>query len=111
MDKNFLLEGKECINFNDSEGLKKLTESIEKYINDSGIIINFQNIYQKLLLYSCIKHAKDCIKFLLDLYFEKFDVVTKIALRQCFFYGKYLMKDKELKKWYDSSVIPLIKAK
>ena len=64
MDKQFLIEGKECINFNDSDGLEKLTKSIEEYMERSGIIINFQNIYQKLLLYACIKHSKDCIIFL-----------------------------------------------
>ena len=110
MDKHFIEEGKRCINFNDKDGLEKLTISIQDYIDESKIIINFQNIYQKLFLHACQKHSKECIKYLLNLYFNKFDIVTKIALRQLFYYGKYLMKDKQLKKWYDLSVIALIKA-
>lgn len=111
MDKVFLTEGKKHINLHYVNGLKELCQNIENNINTSEYQINFQNIFQKLLLHACTKNSKECIIFLINLYFEKFDVVTKIALRQSFFYGKYLIKDKPTKAWYNDNIIPLIRAK
>ena len=35
--------------------------------------------------------AKDCIRWFLDKY-DDMDIINKIALRQLFFYGKYLIQ-------------------
>ena len=109
MDKVFICEGKKHIDANCPEALSQLYKSIEKHITDSEYCVNIQNIYQKLFLYSCIKNSKDCISFLMNLYNTKFDTVSKIALRQSFYYGKYLIKNKPIRAWYDSHIIAQIK--
>ena len=111
MDKQFMRVGKDCIDHNDIDGLNNLTIDIQKHIKSAEYIINFQNIYQKLFLYACIKGYQECITYLFKLYFELFDDITKIALRQMFFYGKVLLKDKNTIKWYNNNIIPPIRAK
>ena len=85
----------------------------KKYINDnhfdqlqiyfynlSQLNINpgtYQYIYQKIFLYTCIIGNETILKWLTDLYFD-FDDVSKIALRQMFFYAKYLMKKNKFTK-------------
>lgn len=46
----------------------------------------------------------------MNLYNTKFDSVSKIVLRQSFYYGKYLIKSKPIRVWYDSHIIAQIKA-
>ena len=42
--------------------------------------------------------------------YETFDEAAKIALRQMFFYGKYMIKrNDDLVDWYSDHIIPLIK--
>ena len=46
--------------------------------------------------------------------YNNFDEATKIALRQMFFYGKYVIirnKHKELAKWYEKNINPFAKKK
>ena len=63
--------------------------------------IAYEYIYQKIFLYACIIGVDDILKWLSDLYFD-FDDIVKIALRQSFFYGKYLLKRYKHKiEWYE----------
>ena len=64
--------------------------------------IAYEFIYQKIFLYTCITGADEILKWLSEMYFEFYDV-SKIALRQSFFYGKYLLKKYKHKiDWYDT---------
>ena len=36
-------------------------------------------------------------------------MLSKIALRQSFFYGKYLLKDEKMIEWYDQNIISKIR--
>tara|TARA_B100000686_G_scaffold353097_1_gene457321 strand:+ start:858 stop:1190 length:333 start_codon:yes stop_codon:yes gene_type:complete len=109
MNKVFIDQGKEAISLNNVPILQRLYDSIKNKQKEVEYQINFQYIYQKLLYYACIKEAKDCIIFLLNLYLHKFDDVSKIALRQSFFYGKYLLKDEKMIEWYDQNIISKIR--
>ncbi|MDC0230361.1 hypothetical protein OAK19_00210 [Aureispira] len=109
MNKIFIDQGKKAISLNNVPILQGLYDNIENKQRDVEYQINFQYIYQKLLFHACIKEAKDCIIFLLNLYLNNFDDVSKIALRQSFFYGKYLLKDEKLIDWYDKNIISKIR--
>ena len=43
------------------------------------------------------------------IYYEIFDDVSQIALRQSFVYPKYIIKDKNLTNWYSKNILPLVK--
>ena len=109
MDKIFISRGKEAISLDNALILQDLYNTIRNKQRNVEYQINFQYIYQKLLLHACIKEAKECIIFLFNLYRNKFDDISKIALRQSFFYGKYLLKDEKLIDWYDQNIIFKIK--
>ena len=105
--------GKKYIDIDNITLLKKLYVQIFDFNTNENndYVLNFQYIYKTLLLYACTKKKKQCIKFLFNLYFT-FDDISKIALRQTFFYGKYLLKKpKELIKWYDKYVLEKIRVK
>ena len=62
----------------------------------------YQYIYQKIFLYACIIGVDKILEWLSEIYFQ-FDDISQIALRQSFFYGKYLLKTyKHEIKWYDT---------
>ena len=113
MQNNIINSGKEYVDINNITLLKKLYIQIFDFNTNkkNEYKLNFQYIYKTLLLYACTKKKKESIKFLVDLYFI-FDDISKIALRQTFFYGKYLLKKpKELIKWYDKYVLEKIRIK
>ena len=73
--------------------------------------INFSYIYKDVFFYACNKENKDVIHWLIQLY-HSFDDVTKIALRQMFTYGKYILirkKNSQLANWYETNVLKPIK--
>lgn len=51
--------------------------------------INYDFIFQKAYIHSCLLHRTKIIEWLTKL-FENFDLITKIALKHVFTYGKYL---------------------
>lgn len=110
MDKWFLQIGKDLIDMDSVRGLESLYLEIIEKTKDKEYSINISHIYQQLLYYASIKEKKGILEFLVGTYFEIFGDIEKIALRQSFFYCKYLIKDRELVGWFDQNVIPLIKA-
>ena len=51
--------------------------------------INYDYIFQKSYIHSCLLHRTKIIGWLIEL-FSKFDLITQIALKHVFTYGKYL---------------------
>lgn len=65
--------------------------------------IAYEYIFQKIFLYACIKGKKPTIEWLCNKYTD-FDDIQRIAIRQMFFYAKYLLiknKHKDMIEWYD----------
>jgi hypothetical protein len=50
----------------------------------------WEYIYQKLYLHACLKKKQRIVEWMKPL-FEQFDPIQKIALRQMFSYGRYLL--------------------
>tara|TARA_B100000900_G_C20393921_1_gene639816 strand:- start:286 stop:642 length:357 start_codon:yes stop_codon:yes gene_type:complete len=117
MDRNIINEIKRLINIHDSTEVKKY---IYEILNDTNkeYNLNYAYIFKDIFNHACLKGNKDLIKWFLDIYKLYFSDVEKIALRQIFYYGKYIIindrynnikNKKELVNWYDKEIISSIK--
>lgn len=82
--ETFLKDCKSLIEKDNVEGLQ------EYYLEYSGENYPWEYIYQKLYLHACLKKKHRIVEWMNPL-FEQFDPIQKIALRQMFSYGKYLL--------------------
>ena len=88
MQENIIHNLKELIRNDDIKELKLYCNDI---INDNKeYSLNLEYIYKELLTYNCYYGSERMLKFLLSLY-NKFDDISRIALRQMFFYCKYIL--------------------
>jgi uncharacterized protein YktB (UPF0637 family) len=102
---------KECKKIIENENLQKLKEyynTLDKHEIFISNTIPYEYIFQKLFIHACNYGNKEIIEWLIEKYYEM-DNIRKIALRQLFFYGKYILKknkkykeDNEIIKWYDN---------
>tara|TARA_B100001093_G_C26489442_1_gene868404 strand:+ start:8 stop:343 length:336 start_codon:yes stop_codon:yes gene_type:complete len=110
MNKNIISDGKFYIENHDLIGIKEHCSNIKNSSQHLGYLINYQYIFIQYFNHACLKKSKEIIVFLIMLYYEIFDEISKIALRQCFFYGKYIIKnDRSFTKWYNEYIIKLFK--
>ena len=109
MNKNLVSEGKYLIGTHDIEGIQDFYHDIKQLSNESEYDINYQYLFVQLLNHACLKKDKEIIIFLMRIYYEIFDDVSQIALRQSFVYPKYIIKDKNLTNWYSKNILPLVK--
>jgi len=79
-----------------------------KTIYGNNLQRDMSDLFIKSLYYACQYNLKSTIIFLSQAYFDIFSEIEKIALRQSFAYGKYKIKDNELKKWYSANIMPLV---
>ena len=109
VQKQIVKDVKLYIDHYDLEGLQKYY--IDLLNTEFDYDINMQFIYKEAFFYACSKENKDIINWLINLYYG-FDSVTKIALRQMFTYGKYILikkKNKVLVDWYENNILkPII---
>lgn len=83
-------EIKECINYNDIEGIHKVytEEQTKDYLN-------WGYIYQKIYLHACLKQNHEVVEYLKPM-FELLSPIDKMTIRPMFHYGDYLLrKNKE----------------
>jgi len=86
MDKEIISNCKEFINNGNLEGLKEYYSEIQTMECDA----NWQYIYRQLYIHSCLKKKKDIADWFIAM-FPNFDIVSQVALRQVFPYGRYLL--------------------
>ena len=111
MNKQLLTTAKYYISVYDLESLNDFYYDIKDISNKSDYDINYQYIFLQLLNHACLKKNKEIIIFLTRIYYEIFDEVAQIALRQSFIYPKYLIKDRLLTEWYNNTILTLIKSR
>ena len=51
---------------------------------------------------------KAVISWMMEVY-DTFDDISKIGLRQTFFYGKYIIKSLEIRTWYETTIVEPIR--
>ncbi len=88
MDKALISNCKDFINSGDLEGLKSYYSELQNM--EYGHTPNWQYIYRQLYIHSCLKKKKEIADWFIDI-FPMFDLVSQIALRQIFPYGRYLL--------------------
>ena len=81
---SFLKFCKTLIEKDNLEGLQ------EFYSESADENYPWEYIYQKLYLHACLKKKVRIVEWLKAM-FQQFDPIQKIALRQMFSYGKYLL--------------------
>tara|TARA_Y100000389_G_C17069506_1_gene321289 strand:- start:168 stop:512 length:345 start_codon:yes stop_codon:yes gene_type:complete len=90
---------KTYIKDNDLLALKSYYKNMLDWNINAG---TYQYIYQKIFLHACIIGQINIIQWLFEVY-KEFDNISKITLRQMFFYGKYLLKKHKFNiEWYDT---------
>ena len=77
---------KELINKNDLVGFQAYLDHLLETYTD----IPWDYVFQKVYIHACLKKRKDIVTFLL-MKFEDLDPISKIAIRQVFSYGRYLL--------------------
>lgn len=78
---------KDCKTLIEKENLEGLQEF---YAENASENYPWEYIYQKLYLHACLKKKHKIVEWL-NCMFEQFDPIQKIALRQMFSYGRYLL--------------------
>ena len=100
-------------------------QGVKDYINDTineiqklDYNIDRLDIFKSIFNHSCSRGNRELIEWFLELYLNHFNDIEKIAIRQLFFYGKYVIinesryniKNKNsLIYWYENNVLPKIK--
>jgi hypothetical protein len=89
LNKDILYTIKKIITSDNLDELQKYYN----YLQTSDIQINYDIIFQHSYIHSCLLHRTKIIKWLTEL-FNKFDLITQIALKHVFTYGRYLQNKK-----------------
>ena len=97
MDWRILSESTDCVRANDLDGLKGIYADLPDYINR-------EHLFNQVFLSACT-HQKTEIIYWLYMIFLSMDPVSQVALRHTFTYGKYIIKDKTIRKWYEEKII------
>jgi hypothetical protein len=98
MDRNILNFGKMCIQNNDKESLINAINNIET--NDYKM--NYEYMFSQLLYYSCTHKKRWAVELFIDMYKNRFDLISRIGLKHTLIYAKYLHKEREDIIWYES---------
>ena len=78
---------KEYINKKDVDGFKSYLFEIQETYES----LSWDYMFQKVYIHACLKKYQPVVDVLTEKY-EELEPIHKIALRQIFAYGKYLLK-------------------
>ena len=89
MDKVILATCKHLIEEDNLDGLKSYFQEISE-LSPQEYRLPWEYIYQQVYLHACLRKKIEIVEWLRTL-FDHFGDVEKIAIRQMFSYGKYLL--------------------
>ena len=99
---------KKMIESKNLDELKEYYNTLDKTQIFISNTIAYEYIFQKIFIHACNYGNKEIIEWLFEKYNEM-DNIRKIALRQLFYYGKYMLKqnkeyknDNEIMIWYEN---------
>jgi hypothetical protein len=89
IERDLLCESKEILE-------KRPMEFFQEHVRDCleteyPCRIDWVLLFQKLYLHACLKGKRDAAEWLTTDIYERLDPIQKIALRQVFPYGRYLL--------------------
>jgi hypothetical protein len=80
---------KSCVELDDLAGAQSFLQAILS-AEDASEEIAWDYLYQKIYLHACLKKRRKFVEWM-DTLFEGLDPIEKVALRQMFAYGRYLL--------------------
>jgi hypothetical protein len=83
--KDIVREMKDLVVLDNLEGLKDYVYEIQPLVD-----LPWDVVYKDVYLHACLKKKPLIVNWLLEVY-ETMDPITKIALKQLFPYGRYLL--------------------
>jgi hypothetical protein len=83
-------DAKQIINRGDLAALQEYYNNLFDSHKSSDIDIPY--LFRHIYVHACLKKKKEIAAWLTELYEETMDPIMKIALRQIFAYGNYLLK-------------------
>lgn len=93
MDREILETAKEYIESDQLEHLQKyFIELLSNPVEDYRL--PWEYLFQRIYLHACLKKNKRIAEWFEKEVYTYFDDLTRIALRQCFAYGHYLLNKK-----------------
>ena len=87
MNNNILSEAKQFVEADDLDGLKQYYVGLR----ESDIAVASDWLFQKVYLHACLKKKKPIVDWLMEVYNNELDDITKISLKQLFPYGRWLL--------------------
>ena len=87
LNRDIVYKIKKIINDDDLDYLKEFYAELQ--LSDKQI--NYDYIFQKAYLHSCLLHRTKIIEWLMTL-FDNFDIVAQIGLKHIFSYGRHLQQ-------------------
>ena len=97
MDWRIISESIDCVKAGDLDGLKGIYADLPEYMNR-------EYLFKQVFLSACT-HEKPDIIYWLYMIFLSMNPFTQVAIRHTLTYGKYIIKDKSIKKWYEEKII------
>ena len=109
--QSIISRGNDIIRVNDIKELNNLYQQLGN-ITEDDYQLSGAYIYQQLFTYACQYGSTDMIIWFIQMYYEVFSDMEKIALRQMFIHGKYVAHRNKCinNKWYNQCIMPLIKS-
>lgn len=77
----------------EAEDLSGAQGFLSGLVLDSTDALAWDHIYQKVYIHACLKKKRAFVEWIMSL-FEMLEPIEKIALRQTFAYGNYLLNKK-----------------
>ena len=94
MDRQIL---EDCKDYIETDQLEELQSYIYDWIQNKNNMQDYrlpiEYLYQQVYLHACLKKQIEIVSWLQTIY-ERFGMIEKIALRQMFSYGNYLLNKK-----------------
>ena len=90
MNKNILNEAKQYVEAGDLDGLKQYYADLRAGASDINYVAS-DWLFQKVYLHACLKKKKHIVDWLMEVYNNELDDITKISLKQLFPYGRWLL--------------------
>jgi hypothetical protein len=87
--KGIIADMKDLVGKGNLEGLKEYYGIVLSELDESSHIA-VDLVYKDVYLHACLKKQKPIVDWLLEVY-ETLDEITKVALKQLFPYGRYLL--------------------
>ena len=89
MDTQIIRFGKQLVETNNLDGLKEYVAELQE---DSEAKMDWPLLFQKVYLHACLKGSTSIADWMKDILYPMMDPIQKIALRQVFPYGRYLLQ-------------------